>query len=124
MNGDRDDLAHVHFISAGAGSGKTYRLTEVLEQALAERRTTPGAIIGTTFTVKAAAELYDRVRTRLIESGQPLLSEQMAQALVGTVHSVCGRLLARFAFELGLSPAINVASVEDGARLFNQAGIM
>ena len=121
MNGDRDDLAHVHFISAGAGSGKTYRLTEVLEQALSEGRATPGAVIGTTFTVKAAAELYDRVRARLIGSGRPLLSEQMAQALVGTVHSVCGRLLARFAFELGLSPEINVASVEDGARLFNQA---
>ena len=67
MNGGRDDLAHVHFISAGAGSGKTYRLTEVLEQALCEGRATPGAVIGTTFTVKAAAELYDRVRTRLIE---------------------------------------------------------
>ena len=121
MNGDRDDFAHIHFISAGAGSGKTYRLTEVLEQALSEGRATPGAVIGTTFTVKAAGELYDRVRTRLIERGRPLLSEQMAQALVGTVHSVCGRLLARFAFELGLSPEINVASVEDGARLFNQA---
>ena len=29
--------------------------------------------------------------------------------------------LRRFAFELGLSPEINVASVEDGARLFDQA---
>ena len=121
MNGGRTDLAHVRFISAGAGSGKTYRLTEELEQALSEGKATPEAVIGTTFTVRAAAELYDRVRTRLIESGRPLLSEQMAQALVGTVHSVCGRLLARFAFELGLSPEINVASAEDGARLFNQA---
>ena len=121
MKGNQSDLAHVRFISAGAGSGKTYRLTEELEQALAEGRVTPAAVIGTTFTVKAATELRDRVRTRLIKSGRPLLSEQLAQALIGTVHSVCGRLLKRFSFELGLSPEVNVASVEDGARLFNQA---
>ena len=121
MNASQSDLAHVRFISAGAGSGKTYRLTEELEEALSEGRTTSASVIGTTFTVKAATELHDRVRTRLIRSGRPLLSEQMAQALIGTVHSVCGRVLRRFAFELGLSPDINVASVEDGARLFNQA---
>ena len=121
MSNDKGNLAHVRFISAGAGSGKTYRLTTELEKALTQGRIRPGAVIGTTFTVKAAHELYDRVRARLIKSGRPLLSEQMAQAMIGTVHSVCGRLLRRFAFELGLSPEVNVASVEDGARLFNQA---
>ena len=121
MSGSQSDLAHVRFISAGAGSGKTYHLTEGLEQALSDGRAMPAAVIGTTFTVKAATELHDRVRTRLIRSGRPLLSEQMALAVIGTVHSVCGRLLRRFAFELGLSPELNVASVEDGARLFNQA---
>ena len=121
MSASQSDLAHVRFISAGAGSGKTYRLTEELEQALSDGRMTPAAVIGTTFTVKAATELHDRVRTRLIRSGRPLLSEQMAQAVIGTVHSVCGRLLGRFAFELGLSPEINVTSIEDSARLFSQA---
>ncbi len=121
MSGRQRDLEHLRFISAGAGSGKTYRLTRELQQALCEGRVTPAAVIGTTFTVKAAAELQDRVRTRLIRSGRPLLSAQMAQSLIGTVHSVCARLLGRFAFELGLSPEINVAGTEDGARLFNQA---
>ena len=121
MSGSQRDLSHVRFISAGAGSGKTYRLTMELEQALCEGRVTPAAVIGTTFTVKAATELQDRVRTRLIRGGRPLLSAQMAQSLIGTVHSVCARLLGRFAFELGLSPEINVAGAEDGARLFNQA---
>ena len=121
MSGDRRDLEHVRFISAGAGSGKTYRLTQLLEQALCEGRVAPAAVIGTTFTVKAAAELQDRVRTRLIRGDRTRLSAQMAQSLIGTVHSVCARLLGRFAFELGLSPEINVAGAEDGARLFNQA---
>ena len=84
MNASQSDLAHVRFISAGAGSGKTYRLTEELEEALSEGRTTSASVIGTTFTVKAATELHDRVRTRLIRSGRPLLSEQMAQALMSS----------------------------------------
>ena len=32
----------------------------------------------------------------------------IGQARIGTVHSVCGGLLARFAFELGLSPDLRV----------------
>ena len=112
-------FSHVTFISAGAGSGKTYRLTEELERALVAG-VQPAGVIGTTFTVKAAGELRDRVRERLIRSGRPRLAEQMSQALIGTVHSVCERLLKRFAFELGLSPELNVLGVED-QRLFYQA---
>ena len=115
------DYSHLTFISAGAGSGKTYRLTQDLEKALVTDGVHPAAVIGTTFTVKAAGELKERVRSRLIESGRPQLAEQMAQALIGTVHSVCERLLKRFSFELGLSPALNVMSVVDGGRFFNQA---
>ncbi len=115
----RQEFSHVTFISAGAGSGKTYRLTEELERALVEG-VRPAGVIGTTFTVKAAGELNDRVRERLIGSGRTQLAEQMSQALLGTVHSVCERLLKRFAFELGLSPELNVLGVED-RRLFHQA---
>ncbi len=113
------DFSHVTFISAGAGSGKTYRLTEELERALIEG-VPPERVIATTFTVKAAGELKDRVRERLIGSGHTQLAEQMSQALVGTVHSVCERLLKRFAFELGLSTELNVLGIED-QRLFHQA---
>ncbi len=112
---------HVTFISAGAGSGKTYRLTKEIEQALAAGAATPAGIVGTTFTVKAATELRERVRARLLNSGRLLLAEQTAESLIGTVHSVCERLLTRFAFELGLTPELNVLSADDGAHLFNQA---
>ena len=112
---------HVTFISAGAGSGKTYRLTEELEKALLAGETAPAGIIGTTFTVKAATELRERVRHRLLAAGHLDLAERSAESLIGTVHSVCERLLKRFAFELGLSPQLNVMSIEDGTRFFNQA---
>ncbi len=115
------DYGHVLFISAGAGSGKTYRLTDELERALVAGEVTPARVIGTTFTVKAATELRERVRERLIRAGRAQLAEQTAQALLGTVHSVCERLLKRFAFELGLTPELSVASLEDVAVLFSQA---
>ena len=108
---------HVTFISAGAGSGKTYRLTVELERALLAGETTPAGIIGTTFTVKAATELRERVRHRLLAAGHLDLAERSAESLIGTVHSVCERLLKRFAFELGLSPQLNVMSIEDGNQI-------
>jgi ATP-dependent exoDNAse (exonuclease V) beta subunit len=115
------DYSHVRFISAGAGSGKTYRLTQELERALVDDGIDPGRVVGTTFTVKAAAELRGRVRERLIQSGRVALAEQAGQALIGTVHSVCERILKRFAFELGLSPELSVASLEDCTVFFHEA---
>ena len=112
---------HVTFISAGAGSGKTYRLIDELERAIVEDGLPPAGILATTFTVKAATELRERVRDRLLARGRLDLAERSAESLIGTVHSVCERLLQRFAFELGLSPQLNVMSIEDGARFFNQA---
>jgi ATP-dependent helicase/nuclease subunit A len=112
---------NIRFISAGAGSGKTYRLTEELEKAFTEGRAAPAGVVGTTFTNKAANELRERVRQRLIESGEIRLANATGQALLGTVNSVCGRLLERFAFEAGLSPELEVLTEEDGRLLFNQA---
>ena len=112
---------HVTFISAGAGSGKTYRLIEELERAFVEDGIPPAGVLATTFTVKAATELRERVRDRLLANDRLELAERTAESLIGTVHSVCERLLRRFAFELGLSPQLNVMSIEDGARFFNQA---
>ena len=112
---------NIRFISAGAGSGKTFRLTQELEKALSDGRATPAGVVGTTFTNKAANELRERVRQRLIESGRIRLANAMGQALLGTVNSVCGRLLERFAFDVGLPPELEVLTEEDGRLLFNQA---
>ena len=51
----------IHVISASAGSGKTHRLVDELERAITsvENPVRPEAVIATTFTVKAAAELRE-----------------------------------------------------------------
>lgn len=92
----------LRFISAGAGSGKTYRLTELLHDMLVDGRVRPEGIVATTFTNKAAAELRERVRSHLIAKGRHGLATEIGQARIGTVNSVCGNLLNRFAFEAGM----------------------
>lgn len=115
-------MEHITFISAGAGSGKTYRLASDLEKILtAEHAAKPSGIIGTTFTKLAAGELRERVRQRLNERGFTQIANQMGQAMLGTVNGVCGQLLSRFAFEAGLSPHLKVIEESEANHLFSLA---
>ncbi len=115
-------MEHITFISAGAGSGKTYRLASDLEKILTgENAAKPSGVIGTTFTKLAAGELRERVRQRLNERGFTQIANQMSQAMLGTVNGVCGQLLTRFAFEAGLSPHLKVIEEAEAKHLFSLA---
>lgn len=107
-------------ISAGAGSGKTYRLTGEMVQLLRQGVRAQG-IIATTFTQKAAAELQERVRVRLLEEGLHAQAEELTNALIGTVHGLGVKLLRRFAYEAGVSPEVSIIAEEDQQLLFNQS---
>ena len=111
----------LRFVSAGAGSGKTYRLTQILHEKLSSGQATPGGVIATTFTRKAATELRERVRTALIEKGELALANSMGQARIGTVNSVCGGFLERFAFEAGLAPEQRVLDEAQAGALVREA---
>lgn len=110
----------IEIISAGAGSGKTYTLTGRMV-ALLQGGVRPAGILATTFTKKAAAELQERVRARLLESNMPEAANELGEALIGTVHAVGVRLLQRFAFEAGVSPIVEIIAEGDGQRLFNES---
>lgn len=111
----------ITFISAGAGSGKTHRLTEILHQELLSGDVAPAGIIATTFTRKAAAELRERVRGHLLKQGNTGLATAMGLARIGTVNSLCGQLLERFAFEAGMPPQQRVLEDSQAKVLLNQA---
>ena len=96
-------IGNLHFISAGAGSGKTHRLTEILHQKLSAGEVRPSGVIATTFTRKAATELRERVRSHLLEKGAYKIANAIGQARINTINGVCGEMLVRFAFEAGLS---------------------
>lgn len=98
----------IEIISASAGSGKTFSLAKILEDAVVSGTVRPDAIIATTFTKKAAAELTERVRSRLLQAGRGEDTERLSASRIGTVNSVCERLVSEFAFELGLPPRVDV----------------
>lgn len=78
-------------------------------------------IIATTFTKKAAAELQERVRVRLLENGLRDEANDLSNAMIGTVHSLGVNLLKRFSFEAGVSPSVQILADEDQQVMFNQS---
>lgn len=112
-------LTNLKLISAGAGSGKTYRLTQEMTALLTSGAARPSGIIATTFTKRAAAELKERVRVKLLREGMTREANELKNALIGTVHGLGVKLLKRFAFEAGVSPQVDIIADEDHQRLFN-----
>jgi ATP-dependent exoDNAse (exonuclease V) beta subunit len=116
-------------IKASAGSGKTYRLTELLTDRLS--RTDDGAsggaalrpsqIIATTFTRAAAAELKDRIRDGLVDRGLLSQAAALPTALIGTVNSVTGRILTDFALDAGRSPDLQILTEQSEKTAFTLA---
>lgn len=108
MNPQVNRPMNIRIVAASAGTGKTYRLTQELDNAIAEKRARPDSIVATTFTKQAAAELVERARTKMLRSGRVMEAHQLLAARIGTVNSVCGSFVSDFAFELEMSPAVRV----------------
>jgi ATP-dependent exoDNAse (exonuclease V) beta subunit len=111
----------VQSIGASAGTGKTTELTRIVRESIVNGPCRPHAIIGTTFTKKAAAELVERVRQELFKTGKIDSAERLAESLLGTVDSICMRLLGRFAFEAVISPRIEIIAETDAPALLSSA---
>lgn len=112
-----DAKLNVEFVRAGAGSGKTTYLTGLLAGKLEDGTTRATGVIATTFTVKAATELRERARATLLKKGRLDLAAAVGQARIGTINSVCGQLIQRFCFELGVSPDQQVLDEKETSRI-------
>ncbi|RJR55295.1 MAG: DNA helicase UvrD [Desulfobacteraceae bacterium] len=118
--GDKMGPPNITLISASAGSGKTYRLIEKLAEAL-NSGLDPEGVLATTFTNKAAAELTERVRTSLLGQREWEKAQRIFDGYIGTVNSVCGRLLKDFALEAGLSPTLDVLPEGEDKAIYEKA---
>jgi ATP-dependent helicase/nuclease subunit A len=103
---------NIRIVTASAGTGKTTHLCALLRDAVATSSARPEAIVATTFTKQAAAELLNRARSELLRKGQARAAEALMTARMGTVNGVCGGIVSDFAFELGLSPELRVLDEE------------
>ena len=87
-------------VTAGAGSGKTFLLTERYLHLVEGRGLSPLEIVATTFTRKAAAELKSRIRKRL--QSAHLDAETVAEleaAQIGTLDALAARVCRDFPLE-------------------------
>jgi ATP-dependent helicase/nuclease subunit A len=114
-------MTTIKIISASAGSGKTTRLARLLEESVTSGQVRPDAIVATTFTTKAAAELSERARRQLLRAGRVDDAHRLGAARIGTVNSVCDRLVADFALELGLPPRLRVIEERLAAEQLSRA---
>lgn len=99
-------------LAAGAGSGKTSVLVERFVRAVRDDGVAPGRILAITFTERAAGELRERVRSRLLELGDRQAARQAQDAFVSTFHGFCARLLRTHPLQAGVEPGFQI--LEEG----------
>lgn len=111
-------------VSAGAGSGKTFTLTQRIARALVQPNTGVDdidQICAITFTEKAAAELKGRVRSTLRAEGLFQQAGKVDDAWISTIHGMCSRILHASALDLGLDPRFEVLDEKDAEDLLDQS---
>lgn len=109
-------------VSAGAGSGKTFTLTQRIVNALATGAIDDiGQVLAITFTTKAAAELKSRVRGALRAKGLVDQALKVDAAWISTIHGACARMLRSHALELGIDPAFSVIDEARARTLLDRA---
>lgn len=120
------------FVSAGAGSGKTFTLTQRILYALKpgskprEEWRDPAVpepyldsidqVLAITFTNKAAQELKDRIARGLRAEGMEAEAEKVDNAWISTIHGMCSRIIRSHALDLDVDPAFTVVENPDALR--------
>ena len=108
-------MKNIQYINAGAGSGKTTKLTQILSEELGKENATirPSEVILTTFTELAASEFREKSRQQLFKDGHPDIAAELDSATIGTVHSVALSFIQRYWYLIGVSPDMKVMSEDD-----------
>ncbi|WP_270299809.1 UvrD-helicase domain-containing protein, partial [Eggerthella sinensis] len=113
--GQRQSIEHVTgplLVSAGAGSGKTFTLTQRIAYALLPESgpavSSIDEVLAITFTEKAASEIKARVKRTLRAEGLGAEALRVDGAWISTIHGMCARILRAHALDLGLDPAFGI----------------
>ena len=117
------------FVEAGAGSGKTFTLTQRVAWALCPGSGEGGRpfldglgqVLVITFTEAAAREIRERVRSTLRRVGMVEEALAVDDAWISTIHGMCSRILHRHALDLGIDPDFQVVSGSEQEALLHGA---
>ena len=115
-------------VSAGAGSGKTFTLTNRIGYALVGEAGVSSTfidsideVLATTFSKSGAAEMKSRVRSLLQQEGLDEQALMIEDAWITTIHGLCARILREHALELGIDPGFEIVEKAESEELWYQA---
>ncbi len=118
-------------VSASAGSGKTFVMIEKLVNYLCEKKDGEYGdlddVLAITFTRKAAAQMKEKLRKRLIEKLNSLEDDKIEEkkhikaqlgkiptADVTTIDAFCSRLIKKYFYLIGIDPSYEIVPDDDG----------
>ncbi len=124
-------------VSAGAGTGKTYTLTQRIVRAidaiiesrdLLDDECAIDHILAITFTEAAAAELKSRVRDALLERHLETknidylkCALRVDSSWISTIHSMAARILRENSVRFGIDPSFTVIDAIEAEVIHNEA---
>lgn len=108
-------------VVASAGAGKTSVLVERYLRHVVEDGWGPGSILTMTFTVKAAAEMKQRIVGRLVGLGLRDAAQEAETGPIGTIHSFCQRLIQENALLAGVDPDFELVTAPETDLIWAEA---
>ncbi|MBR5824485.1 MAG: UvrD-helicase domain-containing protein [Paludibacteraceae bacterium] len=109
----------ITYYSAGAGSGKTHKLTSLLNEYI-QIGIKPSEIILTTFTDLAASEFRSKAREALIKANRLQSASELDSAAIGTVHAIAYSFVRKYWDYLNISPNSKTISDNNKKAILNQ----
>ena len=104
-------------ILAGAGSGKTSTMAYRIAHLMTERYVSGEAILGLSFTNKAATELKERVVKIVTQHSSRKATRGLT---ITTFHSLCARILRAHAERLGFKQSFTILDESDQTSILRQ----
>ena len=114
-------MRNIHYINAGAGSGKTHSLTEILVKHIKSGECRPSEILLTTFTELAAGEFRQRTYDSLIREGCLEQAASLDSATMGTLHSIALAFVQKYWYLLKRGTSVNVLPDRDKMLIIKNA---
>ena len=99
-------------VVAGAGTGKTATIVKRIEHIIADGYALPWQVLAITFTNKAAGELKERLMNTI--------GAEANEIWAATFHSMCARMLRRFADRLGYTQHFTIYDTDDQKRVMKR----
>jgi ATP-dependent exoDNAse (exonuclease V) beta subunit len=104
-------------VIASAGSGKTRAITDRIVEIAKDRQRAAEwlpQLVVVTYTNRAADEMQQRTRQRILEADLPLETvDAFSRAFFGTIHAFCMKLLALHGHRLGLPARLETITDDD-----------